>query len=179
MNGIKTVLTNRLTWATAAYIGLFIVFSRTSPTATVAEAVRSAATAMGLIGMVTFGEAAVRAYKAHRWPNPDLIAALGAFVLATGIGTGGLFQILWRLSNFETFIVNNDAYSFTVSLIAVGMFVLVATPNVVGRGVPRWTRVRIGLAWAVALVVVVGLVAMSPDLTWLAEWLRPWLAEPP
>lgn len=177
MSGIETFLTNRLTWVSTAYVAIFIFFAWLEPTSTVAEASRASATALGLIGMVTFAEAAVRAYKAHRWPNPDLIASLGLFVFCTGVGTGGLFQILWRLSGFDTVIVNNDFYSFTVSLIAMGLFVLVATPNVIGRGVPKWTRVRIGAAWVVALALVVGLVTLSPDLRPLANLLRPYLAE--
>lgn len=177
MAGIKTFLGNRLTWFTAAYVVLFSTFAHYVPVSSVAETVRSAAATMGLIGLVAYGETAIRAYKAHRWPNPELIGALGMFVLCVGVGVGGLFQILWRLSEFQTHVVNNDFYSFTVSLIALGIFMLVAAPNIIGVGVPKWTRFRIGLAWAIAVGVVAGLVALSPDLKWVAEGLRPVLCE--
>ncbi|MHC2086124.1 hypothetical protein [Methylobacterium sp. CM6244] len=58
-------------------------------------------------------------------------------------------------------------------VIALGIFMLVAAPNIIGVGVPKWTRFRIGLAWANAVGVVAGLVALSPDLNWVAEGLRP------
>ncbi|MHC2018102.1 hypothetical protein [Methylobacterium sp. CM6247] len=58
-------------------------------------------------------------------------------------------------------------------MIALGIFMLVAAPNIIGVGVPKWTRFRIVLAWANAVGVVAGLVALSPDLHWVAEGLRP------
>ena len=177
MAGIRTFLGNRLTWFTVAYIALFSTFAHYASVSSVAETARAGAATMGLIGMVAYGETAVRAYKAHRWPNPELIGALGMFVLCVGVGVGGLFQILWRLSEFQNHVVNNDIYSFTVSLIALGIFMLVAAPNIIGAGVPRWTRFRISLAWAIAVGVVAGLVALSPDLKWVAERLRPMLCE--
>lgn len=175
MDGIKAFATNRLTWVSIAYVVLFTMFTRLAGITTTAEVTRAATTALGLIGMVTYGDAAVRAYRARRWPNPNLIAALGMFLIMVGIGVGGLFQILWRLSDFERYVVSNHAYSLIVSLSGAGIFILVAVPNIIGIGVPAWTRARILTAWAIAVALVMWLVLASPDLRWLAEKLKPWL----
>jgi hypothetical protein len=175
MGGIKTFVTNRLTWLSIGYVVLFVALARLGGVTTTAEITRTGTTTAALMAMVVFGDGAIRAYKAHRWPNPDLIASLGAFLFVTGVGLGGLFQILWRLSDFQRFVVNNHLYSFTVSLIGLGIFILIAVPNTIGRGVPKWTRVWIVLAWALAIIGTISLVLFSPDLRWLADVLRPWL----
>jgi hypothetical protein len=179
MSGIRAFLTNRLTWVTALYILAFVVIAHASKPGTMSELVRTFATAMGFVGMAAYGEAAYRAYKAHRWPNPDLIAALGMFTICMGVAFGGVFQVVWRLSQFRTYVVNNDWYSFTVSLIGVGIFILVAVPNLIGQGVPKMTRVRIVSAWVLTTGAIIGLVVFSPDLSWIAEALKPVLYEGP
>lgn len=175
MDGIKTFATNRLTWLSVAYVIIFAVLAAIGGVGTTAEITRVATTTLALIGMIAYGVAAVSAYQAHRWPNPDLIASLGAFLLMMGIGWSGMFQILWRLSDFSRWAVNNHVYNFAVSLIGLGIFILVAVTNVVGSDMPLWTRVRIIFAWCAAAVTTIGLVVISPDLRPLADFLMPWV----
>ncbi|GJE61684.1 hypothetical protein [Methylobacterium trifolii] len=177
MTGLRRFLTNRLTWLSIAYVLTFYLIARAAPVSTLAEGVRTGVVTLAFMGLAAYVGVAVRAYQAHRWPNEPLLAALGTCLLLGGLAFGGLFQILWRLSNFELFVVNNDVYSFTVSLMGAGIFILITTPNLFGHGVSGWSRFRLGLAWVLAVVFIVGLTAASPDLRWVAMKLKPALIE--
>jgi len=178
MIGIKRFLSNRLTWVSAGYLVIFHTIARLTPDATLAEGARTTVVALAFMGLIVYASVAVRAYQADRWPNPPLLAALANCLIMAGLAFGGLFQILWRLSDFDTALVQNAFYSFFVTLIAVGLFILITTPNLFGKDVPGWSQIRLGLAWSIVVLVIVGLTYASPDLRWLAEAVKPTLINP-
>jgi hypothetical protein len=169
MIGIKRFLSNRLTWVSAGFLVVFGFVAHFTQDATLAEGARTSVVALAFMGLIVYSGVAVRAYQAHRWPNEPLLAALATCLILAGLSFGGLFQMLWRLSDFNKDVVENWAYSFTVTLIAAGIFILIMTPDLFGRDVPRGAQARLGLAWAIVIAVIFGLTYSSPDLRWLAD----------
>lgn len=176
MSGIKTVVTNRLTWLSVAFVVVFYFLTQVLSVANLGEASRTALVTFCFMGLPVYVTEAVLAYKQHRWPNRQLLAALGVCLILTGLAFGGLLSMLWRFADYRIWIVANDTYSFTIALVALGVFILVTTPNLFGRDVPPAARVRLGFSWVLAAAFIVGLTAFSPDLTWLAMTLKPVLA---
>jgi hypothetical protein len=175
MIGIKRFLSNRLTWLSAGYILVFCSVAHYTQTTTLAEGARTSVVALAFMGLIVYSSVAIRAYQADRWPNPPLLAALANCLIMTGLGFGGLFQLLWRFSDFDRQVVENAVYSFFVTLIAAGIFILITTPNLFGRDVPTWSQIRLGLAWFIVIAVILGLTYASPDLRWLADAVKPFL----
>ena len=175
MAGFRTFITNRLTWITIVFVAVFTTMAWISQPTTLSESIRTLITTLGFIGMIPYVSIAVKAYNAHRWPNDELLAALACFLICAGAAFGGLFQGLWRLSDFQNYVVTNDFYSFTMALTAAGLFILISTPNLIGRGVPWTARAKLLILWSISAGVVIGTALYSPDLKPVAEWLKPYL----
>lgn len=175
MAGLRTFITNRLTWVTVVFVITFSFMAWYTEPTNLAEVVRTLITTLGFIGLFSYIAVAIKAYNAHRWPNEELLAALGFCLICAGAAFGGLFQGLWRLSEFENYVVNNDFYSFTMALTAAGFFIMISTPNLIGRGVPWSTRLKLIGLWSLSAAVVIGTTLYSPDLKPVALWLKPYL----
>lgn len=173
MIGIKRFLSNRLTWVSAGFITVFCFIAHFTKDATLAEGARTSVVALAFMGLIVYLRVAVRAYQAHRWPNEPLLAALATCLILGGLSFGGLLQMLWRFSDFDNDIVQNSVYSFFVTLMAAGIFILITTPNLFGRDVPRGDQVRLGLAWVTVAAIILSLTYLSPDLRWLAAAIKP------
>lgn len=172
MIGIRRFLSNRLTWVSAGFLALFSCIAHYTQTTTLAEGARTSVVALAFMGLIVYLRVAIRAYQAHRWPNEPLLAALATCLILAGLAFGGLFQILWRLSDFDRQVVENSVYSFFVTIISAGIFILITTPNLFGKDVPAWSQVRLGLAWLIVIGTIFGLTYTSPDLRWLAEAVK-------
>jgi hypothetical protein len=172
---VPNFFSNRLTWMSVALIALYLLASKIYPENVLAEFARTAVSAVAFCACIGYITEAVNAYRAHVWPNKPLLAALANCLLFGGLFLGGMFQTLWRMSNFQNYVVTNDYYTFTILMMAVGIFILVALPNFVGPGVSTRTRWTFITLWTLAGGSVIILSLASPDLLWLAEWLKPWL----
>lgn len=177
MNDLRNFITNRLTWVTAAIVVAFITAAKTAPETSIAEVMRASIMALSFMAFVGYVSEAVSAYKAHRWPNDPLMAALGNCILFAGIGFSAMFQTVWRLSKDQNYIVTNDYYSFTMMMQALGILILVILPRFLSNWRPANRRRLFAVLWVCIVGGVVWLTVASPDLTWLSIWLKPWLIQ--
>lgn len=175
---VPNFLSNRLTWMSTVLVLLFILAAKVYDEVSLAEFARTSVMALSFCALIGYINQAVAAYRAHIWPNKPLLAALGNCLLFGGLFFGSIFQTLWRLSGFQNFVVTNDYYTFTIMMMSMGILIMVILPNFVGAGVThrvRWTFITM---WTVAAGSVIWIALVSPDLHWLAEWLKPHLVEP-
>lgn len=178
MSRFPNFFSNRLTWMSTAIVGIYCIAASIYAENVLAEFARTSVVAVSFCALIGYIADAVAAYRAHIWPNKPLLAALGNCLLFGGLSIGGLFQMLWRFSNFNNAVVTNDYYTFTILMMAMGIFILLILPNFTGRDVRprvRWTFI---ILWTLAAGSVIALALTSPDLSGLADWLQPYLRSP-
>ncbi len=133
-------------------------------------------TALCSLASVAFFAPALNCLLYPAWPPREKWAALAVWMALTGVALHGLVSILWRLSGQPAFLVNNPAYTSWIGIwIIPAALILVSAPNLFGPGVPPRERASLGLAWIIAVTFIAYLAFIRPDLTPVAEWLRPYL----
>src|SRR4051812_21013233 len=178
MNKIWRVLTAPMTAVVMIAAVIYIVIAFLAPGRPLAGSLRIVQMSLAVAVVYAYWANAKKCFITPTWPAPENLIALGIVLSWLSIFINGVWSILWRLSHQPAWMVNNDLYSSWVVLNVIAATLHVVAANMVGFGVPRADRLRLGLAWAFSLVLIAALVWFRPDMTAFTDQLRGWVEEP-
>lgn len=85
------------------------------------------------------------------------------------------WSLLWLLSGQPAWLVNSDVVAFFLfSVFCGGAFHLIS-PNALWKEIPGLRWIALGLVVGFGVIVGMVLIGRRPDLTWLAESIRPYV----
>ena len=69
--------------------------------------------------------------------------------------------------------MNNPLFDLWVVLGSIALLIAVAVPDLFGKGVPPSDKLQLGFVWSVMFAMVLYAVLARPDMSWLADRMRP------
>ena len=119
------------------------------------------------------------AWDAIRNPEPDksdfLITGIWLSFLSHLCQT--VYAIIYRLADAPTWLLNAEVVPFIVGLSMVAAMLHIVATGGVKEGVPRRSRIALGIGVGVAVLLVGAVVATRPDIGPTIERARPWIGD--
>ncbi|MGY2052980.1 hypothetical protein [Methylobacterium sp. JK268] len=154
---------------------LYIGLVRVTPIKPRGDGLRAVFLILSGWGMFAYWRPFRRAMAIEGWPTGPYLYAVMIFLFCLASNLNASIGLFWRLAGQPPYLVNNAIFDFWVVLASLALVIAVTVPDLFGKDVPPRDKLQLGSVWLVMLVVVLYLSLIRPDLSGLAEWMRPWL----
>lgn len=126
-------------------------------------------------GMFAYWRPFRRAMMTEGWPSGPYLYATMIWLFCAGLNLNCAFGLFWRLSGQPAFLVNNPFFDIWVVMGCIALAIAVTVPDLFGKDVPPRDKLQLGAIWSIMLILVVYATLVRPDLSGLADVLRPYL----
>ncbi|WP_232629176.1 hypothetical protein [Methylobacterium sp. Leaf118] len=119
------------------------------------------------------------AWEAVRKPEPDKsdYLILGIWLSFVSHLAQTTYAIIYRLADAPKWLLNAEVVPFIVGVSMVAAILHVAATGGIKEGVPRRSRVALGLGVGCAVIMVGAIIATRPDVAPVIERARPWIGD--
>ncbi|WP_082172944.1 hypothetical protein [Methylobacterium platani] len=107
------------------------------------------------------------------WPSGPYLYATMIFLFCSALNLNIAFGLFWRLAGQPAHLVNNPFFDFWVVLGIIALAIAVTVPDLFGKDVPPRDKIQLGAVWSAMFILVVYLTLVRPDLSSLADLVRP------
>jgi hypothetical protein len=175
-NPHSTFLRKRVGLVTLFMFALYPVVGYLTQASPLLEFLRILQTATGFAVAIAYLRYSWRALLGLEVDREEQLA-LGIFLGGLYFGLTGLWAVVWRRGGRPDFMFNNDVFGFLLWLSVISGNLMIALPNSLSGRIPGRNSVAMGAAFGIAILVSMIVLWLSVDLTWVAEWIKPYVQE--
>ncbi|ACL61247.1 hypothetical protein [Methylobacterium nodulans] len=170
---MRRVFEYRMLWTLLVVAASYVLLVTLTPIVPRGDGLRAVFLVLSGWAAFAYWRPAKAAILTRGWPDGPHLYALMIFLFCVGLTLNCAIGLFWRLSGQPAHPINNPFFDLWVVFGVVALVISITVPDLFGKGVPPRDKVQLGTMWMGMVVLVVWLVMQRPDLSPLAELVRP------
>lgn len=158
-----------------ASFALYYLFVRMTPIIPRGEGIRAVFFVLSGWGIFAYWRPFRQAMFTPGWPSGPYLYAVMIFLFCAGINLNCSVGLFWRLSGQPAYLINNAIFDMWVVICAWALVISITVPDLFGKDVPPRDKIQLGAVWVAMFAAVMYLTLVRPDLSPLAEIVRPYI----